>query len=86
MQQSLKSGCTLLIKLLPVKQKKSASHQKEQYDSKVCESTVDIGDHVLIRKVGVKGKNKLADKWDKYPYIVLANLIKTSGWIYENFA
>ena len=39
---------------------KSASRQKEQYDSKVRESTVDIGDRVLIRKVGLKGKNKLA--------------------------
>ena len=41
---------------------KSASRPKEQYDSKVCESTVDIGDHVLIRKVGLKGKNKFEDK------------------------
>ena len=50
---------------------KSASRQKEQYDSKVRESTVDIGDRVLTRKVGLKGKNKLADKWDKFPYIVV---------------
>ena len=45
--------------------------QKEQYDTKVRECTVDIGDRVSISKVGLNGKNKLADKWDKYPYIVV---------------
>ena len=26
---------------------------------------------MLIRKVGIKGKNKLADRWDKHQYIVI---------------
>lgn len=39
------------------------------YDSR--EYIVDIGDRVLIRNVGLKGKYKLADKWDKDSYIVL---------------
>ena len=38
---------------------------------KVREATLDIGDHVLIRNVGSRGKNKLADKWDKDPYVVI---------------
>ena len=50
---------------------KSAGRHKLIYDSKVRESTVDIGDRVLIRNVGLKGKHKLADKWDKDPYIVV---------------
>ena len=32
------------------------------YDSNVRESIVEVGDRVLIRNVGLKGKNKLADK------------------------
>ena len=29
------------------------------------------GDRVLIRNVGLKGKNKLADKWDKDVYLIV---------------
>ena len=50
---------------------KSAQRHKARYDTKVRESTLDIGDRVLIRNVGLKGKNKLADKWDRHPYIVI---------------
>lgn len=50
---------------------KSASRYKNIYDSKVRESTLDVGDRVLIRNVGLKGKQKLADKWAKDPYIVV---------------
>ena len=35
------------------------------------ESTLDIGDRVLIRNVGLKGKHKLADKWARHPNIVV---------------
>ena len=41
------------------------------YDSKIRESTVQVGDGVLIRNVGLKGKNKLADKWTRDTYIVI---------------
>ncbi|MCG8113144.1 MAG: DDE-type integrase/transposase/recombinase, partial [Candidatus Thiodiazotropha taylori] len=50
---------------------KSAARHKHLYDSKVRESTLDVGDRVLIRNVGLKGKQKLADKWAKDPYIVV---------------
>ena len=41
------------------------------YDYKVRDAILDVGDKVLIRKVGLKGKQKLADKWDKHIYVVL---------------
>ena len=50
---------------------KSAARHKNHYDSKVRESTLDVGDRVLIRNVGLKGKNKLADKKAKDPFIVV---------------
>ena len=50
---------------------KSADRNKTNYDLKVREATLDVGDHVLIRNVGLRGKNKLADKWDNDPYIVI---------------
>ena len=45
---------------------KNASRHKHNCDSKIREATLDVGDRVLIRNVGLKGKNKLADKWDKH--------------------
>ena len=30
-----------------------------------------MGDRVLVRNVGFRGKHKLSDKWDKDPYNVL---------------
>ena len=50
---------------------KSASRYKIHCDSKVKESTVHLGDRVLIRNFGLKSKNKLADKWARETYIVI---------------
>ena len=50
---------------------KSADRNKANYDLKVREATLDVGDHALIRNVGLRGKNKLADKWDKDSCVVI---------------
>ena len=31
---------------------------------------MEPGDRVLVRNVGLKGRQKLADKWQKHPYVV----------------
>ena len=33
-------------------------------------ATLEPGDRVLIRKVGLKGRQKPADKWEEHPYVV----------------
>ena len=50
--------------------KKSAKKDKKYYDQKVRHVQLMPGDRVLIRKVGLKGKQKLAGIWDREPYIV----------------
>lgn len=50
---------------------KSSMKNKQQYDRKVREAKLEIGDRVLVRNVGVRGKCKLADKWDQTPYLVV---------------
>ena len=50
--------------------RKAAKKHKRYYDQKVRHVQLVPGDRVLIRKVGLKGKQKLADIWDRDPYIV----------------
>ena len=67
----LKKRLQFAYKVASNEAEKSAERHKVNYDAKVRESTLDIGDRVLIRKVGIKGKHKLADRWDKHPYVVI---------------
>ena len=57
--------------------KRIATKNKDQYDLKVRYSKLEVGDRVLVRKVGIKGKHKLADKWDSEVYTVPATLFLT---------
>ena len=51
--------------------RRQGRRHKVTYDLKVRESNLMPGDRVLIRNVGLKGKNKLADKWEKDVYLVV---------------
>ncbi|XP_067305721.1 uncharacterized protein [Pseudorasbora parva] len=42
-----------------------------RFDKHVVESTLEIGDRVLVRQVRLRGKHKLADKWEPSAYIVV---------------
>ena len=48
----------------------SAAHHKSRYDLKTRGSVLEPGDCVLVRNVGIRGKHKLADRWEHKPYIV----------------
>ena len=50
---------------------KNATRHKSNHNGNVREATLGVGDRLFIRKVGLKGKNKLADRWDKHSYIVI---------------
>ena len=49
---------------------------KSYYDQRVRESKLEVGDRVLIRALGLKGKVKIADDWEEMPYIVTEIPIK----------
>lgn len=59
-------------KVAAAEAEKNAARYKCHYDLKVREATLAIGDKVLVRNVGLKGKNKLADKWTKEVYVVIS--------------
>ena len=50
--------------------RKNAVKNKDYFDQNVKFSKLEIGDKVLVRKVGFKEKHKLADKWDKDVFVI----------------
>ncbi|XP_024658169.2 retrovirus-related Pol polyprotein from transposon opus [Maylandia zebra] len=53
---------------------KAALRNKSRYDLKVRESTLEVGDRVLVKNVGIRGKHKLADRWSQTVYKVVKQL------------
>ena len=50
---------------------KKGQKYEGHYDSKVRYSKLEVGDSVLVRNVSLRGKNKLGDKWERNPYVVI---------------
>ncbi|KAG1933335.1 interleukin-1 receptor accessory protein-like 1-A [Pimephales promelas] len=50
---------------------KVAVRNKRRFDERVVVSFLEVGDRVLVRNVRLRGKNKLADKWEKEVYVVI---------------
>lgn len=53
---------------------KNALQNKRRFDSKVRESTLEAGDRVLVRNVGIRGKHKIADRWSETIYTVVKQI------------
>jgi transposase InsO family protein len=49
----------------------AGNRSKEYYDRKEKGATVEVGDRVLVRNVGVRGKQKLANRWEDMIYKVI---------------
>lgn len=56
---------------------KIAEKNKTRFDKHVTNSTLDIGDRVLVRNVRLRGKHKLADKWEPMTYVVVKQAVFT---------
>ena len=50
---------------------KAGAAQKKRYDKNVRGATVEVGDRVLVKNVSIRGKCKLANKWEDGVYIVV---------------
>ncbi|KAL1271696.1 hypothetical protein QQF64_030712 [Cirrhinus molitorella] len=53
---------------------KSQQRNKRLYDRHVKHQTLTVGDRVLIRNLALTGKQKLADRWNSVPYLVVEKL------------
>lgn len=70
MRRELKSAYQLAMK------EASKNHQrnKKHYESRVRNQTLEGGDRVLVRNLGLTGKHKLQDRWNPLPYLVIEKL------------
>lgn len=49
---------------------KVADKNKKRFDRGIRESTLDVGDRVLVRNLRLRNKHKLADRWEHTVYVV----------------
>lgn len=69
--QSLKTHLQESYQLATKNAAKTAERNKIRFDRRVTESTLGVGDRVLIRNVRLRGKHKLADKWEGTVHVVV---------------
>ena len=67
----LKKRLQFAYKVASNEARKNTDRHKRNYDLKVREATLDVGDRVLVRQVGFRGRHKIADRWEKTPYVVI---------------
>ena len=69
--QRLKERMKYAYQLAGQNAQKRAAINKKNYDAKVRENRLEVGDMVLVQKVGLKGRHKLADRWERDPYTIV---------------
>lgn len=69
--QDLKKRLEESYKVATGNASKVAERNKKRYDKHVVASTLQVGDRVLVKNVRLRGKHKLADKWEPDIYIVI---------------
>lgn len=52
--------------------RRQARRHKRRYDTRVREAKVAVGDKVLVKMVGIRGRHKLADRWCRDVYVVIS--------------
>ena len=68
---SLKKQLEYAYSLASAKAEKAGMRQRENYDRKVRGCTIQEGDRVMVRNVGLRGKRKIADRWEDEVYVVV---------------
>ncbi|RXN35730.1 Retrovirus-related Pol polyprotein from transposon 412 [Labeo rohita] len=68
--KTLRSNLEESFRIASEHAKKMAGRNKARFDKRVTVSQLHKGDRVLVRNVRLRGKNKLADKWEGVVYVV----------------
>lgn len=69
--KNLRSSLQGSYKLASENALKSAAKNKTRFDQKITPCSLEVGDRVLVRNIRLRGKHKLADKWEQGVYQVI---------------
>jgi hypothetical protein len=67
----LKARLNFAYKVASREARRQGRKHKKRYDLRVREAKLQVGDRVLVRNVGVRGKCKLADRWERDVHVVV---------------
>lgn len=70
----LKEGLKQAYKLASEAADKRHQRNSRLYDRRVTFRSLDIGDRVLLRNLGLRGKHKLEGQWNPAPYVVVGKM------------
>jgi len=70
----LKERLIYAYELASQNMEKSAKSNKRRYDRRVRGAVPAIGDRVLLKNIGLKGKHKIANKWQQHVYLLVGQL------------
>ncbi|KAK7906944.1 hypothetical protein WMY93_015556 [Mugilogobius chulae] len=68
--ENLKAHLEESYKIATKNAEKVMGRNKSRFDKKVTASELSVGDRVLVRNVKVRGKHKLADRWEPDVYVI----------------
>ncbi|XP_037390653.1 uncharacterized protein LOC119262492 [Pygocentrus nattereri] len=69
--QELKSHLEDSFKIASLNSEKNAKANKTRFDAHITASKLEAGDRVLVRAVRLRGKHKLADRWETDIHVVV---------------
>lgn len=69
--QKMKEKMSFAFGLATKEARDASGRQKTAYDSKARESVLSKGDRVLVKNLGIRGKQKLANYWEEQPYVIV---------------
>ncbi|XP_055017481.1 LOW QUALITY PROTEIN: uncharacterized protein LOC129411251 [Boleophthalmus pectinirostris] len=72
--QSLRQRLKESYALAAENSRKSGERNKLRFDAKVKTAELAEGDRVLVRNVNIRGKHKLADKWERTIHVVVRRI------------
>ena len=68
---SLKERLQLAYEAAAAHSEEVHQRNKSRYDMRARETTIKVGDRVLLRNVGLQGRQKLANRWQEMVFVVV---------------
>lgn len=77
--QGLKTRLEESFKFASKSALKRAEQNKTQFDKRIIPLMLEVRDRVLVKNVHLRGKHKLADKWEQDVHVVVEKRLMNSS-------